>query len=756
MMAEPRQFYFDDGKSRKRWQIATKGKSHTVKYGRLTGALRESKKTFESAAAARADAEKLTSKKLRDGYVEIDATRLQFVRPRGLRKATRSQVTQFEKQLGVKLPGEYRDFLVNTNGGRANPGYVRIPARDDIENVDAGSIFHLRPSKPGIEELNYEIERTSVLLPDGYLPIAGGSDLFTLSLKSKTYGAVHWWFHESEELDDDGNFLESAGHLLAGSFNEFLTRISRVFEAEEIVPETKKTAKSTAKKKSSKPSVRKLISTIKHTHTPAKVKEIKRLIKDVGDLSGIEDGKWPFINLNDASLLKCLLDAGLSPEIIDEDRHTLLYQCAACPECIDLLAKRGVDLDRRSGGDGETAFMRAMFLEGIPAVRRLAKHGANPVWRPPSHVEDRLKYNKKLAAAVKQIREKWKNSPASRKAKSTPKKKAVKKGPKPTLNQLLKLLKPHDWIQEGEHIQGLEEIIAGLGSLKKLKKGQWAELDKFEDPHLLGVLLTAGLNPNITTKSGNTLLRQCVSHPDCIKQLVKAGAKIDQPNEDGETPLMLASYQGEQDCVQALLDAGADPTREFSQFAQVLLNMDEEMTAFIESARQKWKQKQPKSKKVSPKKSSQGTIESNTLGELKFDRKLEECSTKMEHKDTSIALRLVCESSEWLEHLVTFAESVWKQRVRHFKAFREYSVENLLETLNGFLDCGEDAPPQLTQGQLRKILNSPFSITVYADGEGALSFELSGGEDNRLCDHSFSVFFDANAEPTDGEVNSLF
>jgi len=30
--------------------------------------------------------------------------------------------------------------------------------------------------------------------------------------------------HKTEELDDDGNFLESAGYLLAGSFDEFLTR----------------------------------------------------------------------------------------------------------------------------------------------------------------------------------------------------------------------------------------------------------------------------------------------------------------------------------------------------------------------------------------------------------------------------------------------------------------------------------------------------------------------------------------------------
>lgn len=275
-------------------------------------------------------------------------------------------------------------------------------------------------------------------------------------------------------------------------------------------------------------------------------------------------------------------------------------------------------------------------------------------------------------------------------------------------------------------------------------------------PHLLGVFLKAGLNPNITTKSGNALLRQCVSHPDCIRQLVKAGAAVDEPNDDGETPLMLACYRGEQDCVQALLDAGADPTREFSQFAQVLLNMDEEMTSFIESARTKWKRKQSKNERPSKKKLQRGTFDSKILGRLKFNRKLEECSTKLQHKGASIEMRFVCESPKSIGALVEFAESVWKGRVRHFKAFREYAVANLLETLNGFLDCGEDDPPQVTAGQLRKILALPFSIRVYADADGVLSFELTGGNDERLCEHALSVFFDADGEPTDGEVEALF
>lgn len=217
-MADFRQFFFDDGKSRKRWQVCRKGKTQTVRFGRLTGKLRESSKTFASTADAREDVEKLILKKLRDGYMEIDPTRLKFVRPRGLQPATTGQVRQLEKKLGVKLPEEYREFLLKSNGGHANPGYVKIAAGDQMQNVHAGGIFHLRPSKFVIEELNYEMDRNASLLADGYLPIARGEGLVTISLKPTTFGAIHWWVPGSTE------------YLLAGSFREFLTRLACVFD----------------------------------------------------------------------------------------------------------------------------------------------------------------------------------------------------------------------------------------------------------------------------------------------------------------------------------------------------------------------------------------------------------------------------------------------------------------------------------------------------------------------------------------------
>ena len=69
-MPDLHRFYFDDGTSRKRWHVQTKGKSQLVQYGRLGGSLRESKKSFKSPAEAAAQTQKLIAKKEREGFLE--------------------------------------------------------------------------------------------------------------------------------------------------------------------------------------------------------------------------------------------------------------------------------------------------------------------------------------------------------------------------------------------------------------------------------------------------------------------------------------------------------------------------------------------------------------------------------------------------------------------------------------------------------------------------------------------------------------
>lgn len=410
-----KRFYFDDGASRKRWKIQLSGKTQIVEFGRLGGALRESKKSFKTPKEAVAATEKQIVAKKREGYIEINPALLTLTRYKGKKAATTVQLKAFEKRVGSPLPEEYRAFLLTKNGGGPSPGFIQIFGDPSIDNVGVADIFGLFGNAETANSLDWAIQNFSPTLPKGFLPIAGDADLFTLSLRKKDFGAIHFWFHETEELDDDGNYLSGAAHLLAGSFDEFLTRIAVFNGVPEDADEPASSSSGDQEKPARKPNFKTLFRLMKTQryceYALAVIKEIEATIKQLGDLSGIPDGEWPFINLTNAHILKCLLDAGLNPEILDTDRHTLLWQCASCAECVELLVQHDVDINRRSAtsaGD-ETALMRAIFIRSMPGVTRLLELGANPTAKLPSYIGGYLKYSPDMAGLLDAAKKKWKN-----------------------------------------------------------------------------------------------------------------------------------------------------------------------------------------------------------------------------------------------------------------------------------------------------------------------------------------------------------
>ena len=80
-------------------------------------------------------------------------------------------------------------------------------------------------------------------------------------------------------------------------------------------------------------------------------------------------------------------------------------------------------------------------------------------------------------------------------------------------------------------------------------------------------------------------------HPDCIDLLLERRVTVDRRSgRDRATALMRATWMGDEECVQRLLDAGANPTLEFDSTARAMLDMDEQMNAIIEAARVDWSQ----------------------------------------------------------------------------------------------------------------------------------------------------------------------
>lgn len=84
-----------------------------------------------------------------------------------------------------------------------------------------------------------------------------------------------------------------------------------------------------------------------------------------------------------------------------------------------------------------------------------------------------------------------------------------------------------------------------------------------KDSTAVAQLLDAGISPNISDSAGNPILKSIIfdrtnEGTDIIALLIKHGANVNVPDSEGNALLPMATYAGQLEVVQLLLDAGAD------------------------------------------------------------------------------------------------------------------------------------------------------------------------------------------------------
>jgi ankyrin repeat protein len=83
------------------------------------------------------------------------------------------------------------------------------------------------------------------------------------------------------------------------------------------------------------------------------------------------------------------------------------------------------------------------------------------------------------------------------------------------------------------------------------------------DPAWLDFFLASGADPNIAARNGDTPLITAarIGYREGAEELIRAGARVDAANRQGETALILAVQQRQADLVRLLLSNGADPDK---------------------------------------------------------------------------------------------------------------------------------------------------------------------------------------------------
>lgn len=132
----------------------------------------------------------------------------------------------------------------------------------------------------------------------------------------------------------------------------------------------------------------------------------------------------------------------------------------------------------------------------------------------------------------------------------------------------------------------------------------------------LETMLKAGLNPNLKTAKGDTLLMLASYHNslETSSMLLEMGASVDEPNDRGQTPLAGVCFKGYIEMAKLLVQYGANIDRNnglgMTPYGFAVMFGHHELAEFLLS------------------KSQKSTFKKGALGALKFFSKIKKKNKK--------------------------------------------------------------------------------------------------------------------------------
>jgi len=130
-----------------------------------------------------------------------------------------TDISEFETHNNVKLPDDYKAFLIKNNGGRPNPSIVPS-VKSDIQWI-YGMV-----EEPFFASIFQHIDMFQKRIPSWYFPIANdsGGNLYLMSLYHENYGLIAFWRHEEETEGNADQYFDNMS-IVANSFTDFLNQL---------------------------------------------------------------------------------------------------------------------------------------------------------------------------------------------------------------------------------------------------------------------------------------------------------------------------------------------------------------------------------------------------------------------------------------------------------------------------------------------------------------------------------------------------
>ncbi|ELR64586.1 hypothetical protein C942_02399 [Photobacterium marinum] len=143
-------------------------------------------------------------------------------------KLSEFELDSLEKKLKTRLPKDYRDFLLQFNGGE--PQEDTIDFDGDKINISGASIGYFYGLGTGSEDIQVCMELIGDIIPDGLIPFADTPEgnYFLISTRSDSENYIYYKDHEVEDTVDfseQNNKLPESIVKVSSSFSDFINQL---------------------------------------------------------------------------------------------------------------------------------------------------------------------------------------------------------------------------------------------------------------------------------------------------------------------------------------------------------------------------------------------------------------------------------------------------------------------------------------------------------------------------------------------------